>query len=232
MAGDAAKTSAVGFDSLLDCSIQVTAVDRDNHATKISVTVDRCLRDGKPLLAKGAVIVAAVNGNKVEYSVNGAAVEKPLAECLDLTLQNFVSIPNQKDDEESMFGTDQRKKVGDVWAVHQASVANMMSVAGFVAKKELVTGETKLVGIKTVGGKDILEIEGHAAIDGLKGVALGTSSSVSLKFSGMFPENPADKPLNTSMGITSTTLSTNQTDDHKVITVNVTFERTVTVTLK
>ena len=180
------KNFSVDFES----DVKALEVDKNGEPSKVSLTVDKCiLKQGgaeKPLLAKGAVVIASVKDDKAVFETAGQPVDAETAEALGLVVQ--LGKPRASDDE--IFGTKERKKVGDHWAMNAELAAKELQDAmkGSTVKKEDVAGTVTLDKVVKVGTTDCLQISAEMTVSNVtmpdRKVA---QMKVQAHFLGLFP---------------------------------------------
>ena len=137
-------------------------VDASGNPTKESHIVVKLNRIKGParevLLSTGAKVVASRENNKSAFEVDG----KPAPPELVTVLKEVMSI-RYSGIAADMFGTKERKKVGDSWSIDEERTLD-------VGKKELVaknmdvqkvTGKTTLQKVTKDGDTDVLQLTGN-----------------------------------------------------------------------
>ena len=171
----------------------VLEVDGSRIATKLSVVVSRFVvaRDGKEneqeALAKGAQIVAQWEQGETVFFVNG----KKASEDIAVILLDFFPSHTTKATDDEIFGTNERKKVGDTWPVNSIKAAADLSSKVSEISPENIKGITKLEKIVENEGIQCLRINGNIEFNGAElpvpaGMAL-EKAAVSATFTGDFP---------------------------------------------
>jgi len=156
-------------DFLVDFESDVKAleVDKNGKPSKISLTVDKCiLKQGgteKPLLAKGAVVIASVKDDKTVFEIAGQPVDAETSEALDLVLE----LGRNRASDDEIFGTKERKKVGDHWAMNTELAAKDLQdvMKGSTVKKEDVAGTVTLDKVVKAGTTDCLQISAEMTVN-------------------------------------------------------------------
>jgi len=180
------KNFSVDFES----DDKALEVDKNGEPSKVSLTVDKCiLKQGgaeKPLLAKGAVVIASLKDDETVFEIAGQPVDAETAEALDLVM---VLGRNRASDDE-VFGTKERKKVGDHWAMNAELAAEDLQdvMKGSTVKKEDVAGTVTLDKVVKVGTTDCLQISAEMTVSNVtmpdRKVA---QMKVQAHFLGLFP---------------------------------------------
>jgi hypothetical protein len=176
----------------LEGTVTVLEVGPSKHATRIRVLVTDCTvmrNDGKAYegLPKGAQIVMQLANGKTEYLLNGYKAINDKMEILQL----LFSLHTGKTSDDDIFGTKERKRVGDVWAMDSAKAAASLAGDLEVANAENMHGETTLEKIVDVGGVPCLRIRAKMEATGfvppLPPEATVESSRMAAMFSGDYP---------------------------------------------
>jgi hypothetical protein len=195
--GTGPQKKSDSFKGELLGTIKVLAIDdHTKQATKIQCTLDKLTRDGKSVLDAGTVVTAENATGQTVFTVNGNPVEAAVAPVLDLLL-SVHKLGSPSDDE--VFGTDKAEPVGGTWPINTAAAAADAARNGLPITKENLHGETKLIGLKEVGGKQALEIAGDMSAENFSGPMPNggkiESGSVKAHVTGLFPTDPAQQPF-------------------------------------
>ena len=180
------KNFSVDFES----DDKALEVDKNGEPSKVSLTVDKCiLKQGgaeKPLLAKGAVVIASLKDDETVFEIAGQPVDAETAEALDLV----VGLGRNRASDDEIFGTKERKKVGDRWAMNAELAAKELQdvMKGSTVKKEDVAGTVTLDKVVKVGTTDCLQISAEMTVSNVtmpdRKVA---QMKVQAHFLGLFP---------------------------------------------
>jgi hypothetical protein len=203
---------------------EITKINDRGQVVGLTFTVEQCLKlDGDKkteVLPKDTVVLACVDGKTTKFVAKDSSVTLPpdafriLPFAIDLN--NGGILVN-----DDTFGTTDSKKVGEVWPVNSEFVAkdfNTRSGMDLSTKKEDVTGEAKLVGVKETQGMTCLDLRLNVTTES-HGVAPAQLSlknanltvTLSMEVTGLFPVDGTTHALEatqnfvTSMKITSTT---------------------------
>lgn len=151
--GKAVDKKSKTVEGELQAVLEAQKVNKDGHAIKLSVTIERLVDgDGKPLLKKGTVVVAQSVEGETVYRMEG----EPLPEKAEQVLRGLVITKTTKTDDDDVFGTKKRQKVGDSWKLDE--VAGKKSFEEQRIQVAKISGTTKLTGVKKVGGVKCLDI--------------------------------------------------------------------------
>jgi len=178
------------FTVEMEGTVQVLAVDeKSGQATRLSCTVSKLARDGRPLFPEGTVVVAENKEGTTQYTVDGQQVAPPAAQALGEVLSAHT--PGAPDNDDTLFGTNEPKKVGDTWPADRQAAARAFSHEGVEVSKDHVTGTVRLAAVKEVEGKKVLDIETDVDLTDLKGVlrdvTVVTGGTLSLHAAGLYP---------------------------------------------
>ena len=117
------KDLAVNFEGIGT----VLEVSPKGKAKRLSLQVDKLsAMEGKiqkELLPRGTVVVAANVAKKKVFEVNGKAVQPEVARALQLV----VSVGSDDHTDDEMYGTRERKRVGDSWDVNRTALMEELS---------------------------------------------------------------------------------------------------------
>ncbi len=149
------------LEAKLEATVTVLAVDSLKRESKVSLVVSRCQAmtnlkaDTQDLLPKGTVVVAQLMANgKPEFQVDGKVVAKDVAKALGL----FISLPTGKSTDDDMFGTQERKKIGDSWSVNSAKAAADLAEKEIKVSADNVKGQTTVEKLVETDGVKCLRL--------------------------------------------------------------------------
>jgi len=174
-----------------DC--EVLALTPTGRAAKAKLTITKLVRTSggqtTELLPAGTVVTAEHVGRRTTFQQGDNAVA-PLVSAALTTLGVNMASDNQANDDQ-VFGTPDRKQVGDSWPINAELAAADLAKMGIPATAENLTGRTTLAEVVSQDGGPVLRLT--ANID-LKGVTpplppgLEVKSSVfTTAMSGLFP---------------------------------------------
>jgi len=152
--------------------------------TKCSYKIARCTvttgNAAGELLSVGTEVIASVEDGKKVFRVNDAVVSPRVSEVLN----EVVSLSRAQATDDDVFGTAERKKIGETWPINSTLAAADLSKEGPPVKPEDITGTVKLVGLAKIGEIPCLEV----------------SADVSLKTTNPPPSMPAFEGFTFSVG--------------------------------
>ena len=147
----------------------VLAVDSSASATKTEYVIESCQRmsGGKTEDVLGAghkVVVEADQQGDTTYTVDGDAALEDVQKTLSVVLS--AHRPNSPSDDD-IFGTRERKRVGDSWSINSTAAAADLTKAGLTVSPEAFTGTVSLDGVRTVGSIKALELSARLKAEGM-----------------------------------------------------------------
>jgi hypothetical protein len=148
--GGQTKEDKTEFKADLEGTETIDAVNDKGSATKVSIKITKCTRDGSELIPAGSTLTAENVGGKTEFKVDGNDPSKEAVEAL--TEMVDTAKPDAPSDDE-LLGTDKPQKVGDSWPVHTDVMAKEFSDGPIQLTGDQLKGETKLTDVSTIDGK-------------------------------------------------------------------------------
>ncbi|HEX5221606.1 MAG TPA: hypothetical protein VFZ59_18725 [Verrucomicrobiae bacterium] len=176
----------------MESEVTVLAVDAKGRATKQSHRIIKLLQgaEKKPVLAAGTKVIASRSDQKKEFEIGGAPAPVAVAKVLNLAVEITPGGPT--DDE--IFGTKERKKVGDQWPLNEAlalqGAKEILAASGATVRS--VKGTTTLQKVTNEGGVEIIHLVGNVTTTlspAPKGQFTFTDSTMNASFSGAFPSD-------------------------------------------
>jgi hypothetical protein len=193
----------VSFDLDFVGDLEVLAVSPRGRATEESVAVERCTRTenglGRQVVPRGLLVHARlVDGRTVFESGTGtlsAAGRAALALVVELSADDEPS-------DDQALGAAPPKTIGEAWAVEPRTMSAVLARAGMRVAARDVAGETKLIGLRTLGGVRGLEVRAEiTAHDVVLDTALlpagvrPRGGMLTGRFAYMLPLDPALPPI-------------------------------------
>jgi hypothetical protein len=171
---------------------EVLAVDAKSQGTRMAYTIERAQQTANAqtteLLARGRVVVVEHRDGRARYTVDGEKPPKEIEEALGIVISAHE--PNSATDDD-IFGTKERKRVGDEWGINAEAAARDFTSRGVKIEPANIAGSTKLVNAKTHEGTKVLELTGKLKIRDLAlplpAGAQVEKSNVEALFWGLFP---------------------------------------------
>src|SRR5688572_8530382 len=178
----------------MESEATVLAVDAQGRPTKESHTIVKLLEGAgkKPMLPAGTKVIASRPGRETVFEIAGKPATDAVAKALDLAVE--ITSGGPTDDE--IFGTTERKKVGDRWPLNEALAlkdANEKLVASGLNVTS-VKGTTTLQKVTKEGGVEVLHLLGNmtaTASPAAKGPFTSADTTMTITFTGAYPEDIA-----------------------------------------
>ncbi|HKS36655.1 MAG TPA: hypothetical protein VJW76_05665 [Verrucomicrobiae bacterium] len=195
------------FDLEFAAQSEVLEVDSKGHMTKAAFALQKCLKtsgqEKEELFPKGTVIVASSQGGKTVFSTkDGSPVPQAQSKVLDLV----ISVHHGGADDDEIFGTTTRQKVGGTWPIN-GDVARRdleKKMPGFTLSA--VKGSTRLLGLAKVDGIDCLNLSAELRLQASPGnLQPGMKilqNELTANFAGTFPIDSTRQPLAESQEMT------------------------------
>jgi hypothetical protein len=179
----------------MDAVSTVLAVGPKGKPTRLSLQIQKLTKMDagiqKELLARDTVVTASRAAKKTSFEVNGQAVEPDVAQALELVVS--VGNPELDDTDDDLFGTRERKRVGDSWDANQAAVTRLMSDPRMTVKD--ITGKATLKElIKDASGQRLLvvfEVTGKTVPANPAPGASSQGGTIVMKGTAEFPLDPS-----------------------------------------
>lgn len=189
-AGKKVRNDRKEFDVEYSGEETILEVGSNGKVVKASHQIETLLKisDGKKksLLDKGTVVVAFQREKKPVFEIAGVAAADDMAEALAVVME--TSDPDTAGDDE-MFGTRDRKKVGEKWKIDGEKFA-ARSLKDYGLRVTEVSGEFILKeSIPTTAGENLVitgVIKGKPNLPISPGFTL-KESTMEVKLSGIFP---------------------------------------------
>jgi hypothetical protein len=188
------------FDVDLAAESEVLQVDSEGHVTKASFTLENCLKTSKQgreqLFPKGTAIIASSQEGKTVFSTRDG---QPIPPAESKVLSVVISVHNGGSDDDEVFGTAARQKVGNTWPA-KADVA-LRDLAKKMPGMTLSApeGSTRLVGTTKVDGVDCLELSAElrmrATPANLPPEMKILQNELAANSAGAYPVDPSRQPL-------------------------------------
>ena len=181
----------------------VLEVSPKGRAKRLSLQVEKlATKEGgieKELLARGAVVTAALAEKKTVFEMNGRRVEPAVAQALE----NAVTIGSHDYTDDELFGTRERKRVGESWGANRAAMMETLQDPR-MSVKDLKGQVTLKEVLKDAKGQRLLvtfDVSGQALPAAGSPMPPGT---LSVKGTAEFPTAPARSRVMETMEMTYT----------------------------
>jgi hypothetical protein len=199
LGGKAAGNEDKQLDVHLVALATVLAVDEKLEASRVEYRVESCRQSssGKTeevVVPPGTKILAESRDGETTFTVAGRPVPSEVEEALKVVI-SVHSSDSPTDDE--VFGTRERKRVGDKWGIHAADAAQNLSRSGLHVSADDLKGSVRLDGLRTLDAIQALEISAHIradkiSIDAPRGMRI-ESGLLEADLSGFIPVDPKSR---------------------------------------
>lgn len=191
--GEVLRSDKFSLTAKLEGIVTVLQVDELKRERKLRLLVSKSVMsmngniNEEEALPKGTQVVAQLRDRRKEFLIDGKNVPEEIAKMLDL----FISFPTTRVTDDDIFGTKERKKVGDSWAVNSMEAAKDLATEGINVDAENIKGSTTIEKVVVVDGKKCLQLSAKLEISMLApplppGLTV-EKSNMSAAFSGTFP---------------------------------------------
>ena len=185
----------------LDAVVTVSRLNAKGRVAQKMLVIQRCVQiEGKnrqELLAKGDVVIIAKLDSTPTFRLVGGVMTPSVTKALEL----IFGTKSRAADDDELFGSRQRRKVGESWPINAEAVARSLKSEGIEVKSEQVSGKMQLARRLKYAKIDSLHISGRMKLANvafsaavLPGYEL-VSASAEGTFSGVFPINLAQGKL-------------------------------------
>lgn len=144
----------------------VLAVDQKLEASRVEYRIESCRQSSsgktEEVLPPGTKVLAESRDGETRFTVAGRPVPPEVEEALKVVI-SVHSSDSPTDDE--VFGTHERKRVGDKWGIHAADAAQNLSRSGLHVSADDLKGTVRLDGLRTLDAIQALEISAHIRAD-------------------------------------------------------------------
>jgi len=220
----------------LECTVTVLQVDELDREKKVKLLVSKATmstsKDGeqKEALPKGTQVVAQPGDGQEEYLIDGRVVPDEIAEMLGL----FITFPTSQVTDDDVFGTKDRKRVGDSWAVNSIKAANDLAAEGLKVDPEDFEGSTTIEKAVVVDGIPCLTLSSKMELSKveppLPPEMTLEKSSMSAAYSGNFPVDTSLRRLSEKTNMTMEIVAKGEfAPNAPVVTMSVSAKHTTEV---
>ncbi|HKX31792.1 MAG TPA: hypothetical protein VJ302_29170 [Blastocatellia bacterium] len=190
------------FSLELVAEISVLEVSKGGGATRKSIAIEKCLLtkggETKPLLAPGTVLMAMLEGGKTVFKVNGTPVDPATEKAISLAIALDTGGPS----EDAVFGTREKKKVGETWEINTESAIESLKNSIQVKNKADLKGIATLENVVKEGKETFLLVKATFTVNNFTLPAptefQTQNNLLQASISGKFPIDPASKLLENS----------------------------------
>lgn len=172
--------------------IEVLEVTPKGQSAKYNLVIEKFVRTdakGGELLPAGTTVLVEFVGGRTTFKVGGEPTGRLVSRVLEMAAVNAHSDDKAMDDQ--VFGTTERKKVGDSWPINAAVAAADLVKMNIPATPDKLSGQTTLAEALQQDGQKVLRLTGSMEMNGVSpqlppGVEVQKSSLVAT-MSGLFP---------------------------------------------
>jgi hypothetical protein len=191
------------FELVAAC--EVLAVTDKGHENKLQLTIEKLTRTagGKAtdVLPAGTVVVAARVDIKTTFAVGDVPVTPATANLLE-TGGVHLAVDHEPGDDE-VYGTHERKKVGDTWSINAAAAAESLAKRGLPVDPSKITGSATVAELTEQNGIPAIRVDAKFGMHGItppmpQGMTLD-SSEFTATFTGLLPTDGIKRRLQEAM---------------------------------
>jgi acyl-CoA hydrolase len=231
--GNLVRDDRENFEASFESVVKVLATDRNGKPTKESITVLRCEKteafDWKSLLPKGTVVIASLKEKDEVFEID----DKPVSREVHDLLAFFVTLSKGEATDDEIFGTRQRKQVGESWDINAELAARDLDDLHLGVRKENVAGKTTLEKVFKAGGTDCLLVSAEVTVNKFApplppGLSM-ESSLLRASISAKFPVDTTAQPHEGTMGVSVTFAARGKPEPNAPeVVIDGSFERHIT----
>jgi hypothetical protein len=196
------KEEGISFD--LDATATALAVDPLGRPIHYTLLIEKLLAspDGgnRVTLERGTVITGRLEGQRVVLTVGDTPIDALAAKIIGI----LIPTPTTTGTDDDVFGTRERKKVGDTWPINAEAAARYLSeLLKSGIHDSNIKGETTLSRAGVGAAGEVVMIGGTFSIDGFS-LTLPEGEKIlkgrmNASYLGQLPTDPRRLPLNTTM---------------------------------
>lgn len=176
----------------------VLAVDEKLEASRVEYRVESCSQSSsgktEEVIPPGTKVVADSKGGETSFTIGGRPVPPDVEEALKVVV-SVHSSDSPTDDE--IFGTRERKRIGEKWGIQAADAAHSLSRSGLHISADNLKGSVQIDGLRTLDAVKALEISAHiradkVGLDAPQGMKV-ESGVLEADLSGLVPVDPKSR---------------------------------------
>jgi hypothetical protein len=198
------KEEDISFD--VDATATALEVDPLGRPTQYTLEIEKFVAspDGgnRVTLERGTLITGRLEGQRFVLTAD----DTPLDALAAKTIGFLILAPTSTGTDDDVFGTRERKKVGDTWPINAEAAARYL---GEMLKTRInssnIKGETTLARAGRGAAGEVVMIGGTFSIDGFSMTLPGgekiLNGRMNASYQGQLPTDPRLLPLNTTMKI-------------------------------
>ena len=156
--------------SSIDGTVEVLKVDEKKRPVKLKLKIEKLSSADKPGIPEievfpiGSEVIIEAKGRRTVFMFNGEVLPPETARILAM----FISLPTGKVTDDDIFGTKEKKKVGDTWKLNKKEAAAGMSKDGMKFDENNIEGSTKLEKVVKVGDSEFLQLNTQLKVSNMK----------------------------------------------------------------
>lgn len=196
------------FTTDLVSSVTVMEAKDNRIATKLALVIEKCsitkAGETKSLIETGRIVIATREGEEEIFKIDDVPVDAITKKALSIT----VPLDDVDVTDDDIFGTREKKSVGDSWKINAALAVKSLEDALKVSTSTAnVKGTTTLEGVVKTGREEHLIVSAWISIDSFS-VPLPNGfkiqdGQVNASFSGKFPIKPTRERFEESLKMTA-----------------------------
>ena len=233
------NSEKVSMKASLQGVVTITKIDKKKQTSECSVVVTKLTKKENgstvevEVLAKGTLFTVKKINDEEVFQINNKSVDDAVA----IVLKEFFSISSSKYTDDDIFGTKDRKVIGDSWPINSVMAAAQAQKKGISVDPKQTTGNTSIIKKLVTNGKDCLQVRGTLSVEDMIPPLPATLILQESKMTGtMFEVLPIDTTLKSLFSKHSMNFSlvakTKQTPNTPVVTVKSTMKNLKQATRK
>ncbi len=168
MHGKVAQSDSSIYTLEFEANIETLEINNQQNTTKLSMNTlkfDKIHNEKRShLLPPKTVVIASVKDGKEFFKIDGLRATGELHEALSL-ISPLETRGLADKDLEGIFGTKERKSIGDEWPINSTLAASVFEMQGLEINVEDITGTMKLEEIVQRDQYDYLQFRGTMLIE-------------------------------------------------------------------
>lgn len=197
------------------------------NATKLNFTIEKCTatvgKESHPLLPKGTVLVVAWDKERftTTYTLDGTELPPQIADLMELVIE--TNDPESVGDD-ALFGTNEKRQVGDTWALNASAAAKELARVKLNAKEEDLFGECTLTEQVSVNKVPCLVVKTFFKVRSLTGTGRQPDAKMQIDKGNMtntvtitFPVDPKFQPVKAEAKLVIDSQLSGTSDDGKKV---------------
>ena len=175
----------------LTARVTVLAVNNLGQPTQAKLLVEKSVgtvgTESRPIVEPNTELIVSMRDNQEVSLANGTPISDEAVKMISIAF----SLPRSRQTDDEIFGSKQKRKVGDIWEANSQLAAASLGDTGMVLTSDKVKGGATLKAVVKCGQQDCLDmnawVEVNAAGVQLPGGFTVNSGAIQAKFAGIFP---------------------------------------------